>query len=47
MKFLLDENIPNSYKIELEQLGYKDIKRINDFKKGITDKEVKCKYKKN
>lgn len=40
MKFLLDENIPNSYKIELEKFGYKDIKRINDFKKGITDKEV-------
>lgn len=39
MKFLLDENIPNSYKIELEKFGYKDIKRINDFKKGITDKE--------
>lgn len=40
MKFLLDENIPNSFKIELEQFGYKDIKRINDLKKGITDKEV-------
>ena len=40
MKFLLDKNIPNSYKIELEKFGYKDIKRINDFKKGITDKEV-------
>ncbi len=40
MKFLLDENIPNSYKKELEKSGYKDIKRINDFNKGITDKEV-------
>ena len=40
MKFLLDENIPNSYKIKLEKFGYKDIKRIDDFKKGITDKEV-------
>ena len=40
MKFLLDENIPNSFKTELEKLGYKDIKRINDIKKGITDKEV-------
>lgn len=40
MKFLLDENIPNSYRDELRKFGYKDIKRINDFGKGITDKEV-------
>lgn len=40
MKFLFDENVQNSFKKELEKFGYKDIKRINDFKKGITDKEV-------
>lgn len=40
MKFLLDENIPNSYKEELERNDYKDIKRINDVNKGMTDREV-------
>ena len=40
MKFLLDENVPNQYKEELEKLKYKDIRRINDFGKGLSDKEV-------
>lgn len=40
MKFLLDENIPNSYKEKLERNDYKDIKRINDVNKGMTDREV-------
>lgn len=40
MKFLLDENVPNSYKEQMNELGYEDIKRINDFGKGMTDKEV-------
>ena len=35
MKFLLDENIQNSYKKELKNNGYKDIKRINDFRKRV------------
>lgn len=40
MKFLLDENVPNSYKNQMKKLGYTDIKRINDFGKGMKDKEV-------
>lgn len=40
MKFLLDENVPNMYKKELEKYGYRDIKRINDFGKGLPDEEV-------
>lgn len=40
MKFLLDENVPNSYKNKLKELGYENTKRINDFGKGMTDKEV-------
>ena len=40
MKFLLDENVPNSYKNKMKELGYENIKRINDFGKGMTDREV-------
>lgn len=40
MKFLLDENVPNFYKEELEKNGYNDIKRINDFGKGLPDEKV-------
>lgn len=40
MRFLLDENVPNFYKKELEKYGYKDIKRINDFGKGLPDNKV-------
>ena len=40
MKFLLDENVPNFYKNELEKYGYTDIKRINDFGKGLPDNKV-------
>lgn len=40
MKFLLDENVPNCYKEELKRYGFKDIKRINDFGKGLPDSEV-------
>lgn len=40
MKFLLDENISNSYKEELIKCGYSDIKRINDFGKGLPDNKV-------
>lgn len=40
MRFLLDENVPNYYKKDLEKYGYKDIKRINDFGKGLPDSEV-------
>lgn len=40
MKFLLDENVPNKYKLELETNGFKDIKRINDFGKGLPDNQV-------
>lgn len=32
MKILLDENVPNIFKEELKKCGYKDIKRINDFR---------------
>lgn len=40
MKFLLDENVPNSYKEKMKRLGYENIKRINDFGKGLSDIEV-------
>lgn len=40
MKFLLDENVPNMYKEKLLKNELKDIKRINDFGKGISDIEV-------
>lgn len=40
MKFLLDENIPNKYKDILVKNGYSDVKRINDFGKGLPDSEV-------
>lgn len=40
MKFLLDENVPNIYKSELVKKGLKDIKRINDFGKGLPDIKV-------
>lgn len=40
MKFLLDENVPNMCKKELEAYGYTDIKRINDFGKGLPDNKV-------
>ena len=40
MKFLLDENVPNMYKKILETKGYNNIKRINDFGKGLTDEQV-------
>lgn len=40
MKFLLDENVPNIYKNELQEYGYNDIKRINDFGKGLPDDKV-------
>lgn len=40
MRFLLDENVPNSYKNQMKKLGYENIKRINDFGKGMKDKEV-------
>lgn len=40
MKFLLDENVPNMYKDKLLKSGLKDVKRINDFEKGISDIEV-------
>ena len=40
MKFLLDENVPNMYKDKLLKNGLRDIRRINDFGKGISDIEV-------
>lgn len=40
MKFLLDENIPNEYKRSLKKYGYSDVKRINDFGKGLPDEKV-------
>lgn len=40
MKFLLDENVPNNLKMELIKNGFNDIKRINDFGKGLSDEEV-------
>ena len=40
MKILLDENVPNMYKEKLESYGYNDIKRINDFGKGLPDEKV-------
>ena len=40
MKFLLDENIPMSFQKELKKYGYRDIKSINDFAKGLPDKGV-------
>lgn len=40
MKFLLDENVPNIYKNKLIKIGLKDIKRINDFGKGLPDIKV-------
>ena len=40
MKILLDENVPNGYKDELIKNGINDIRRINDFGKGLPDKEV-------
>ena len=40
MNFLIDENVPNSYKEFLENNGFEDIKRINDFGKGIPDTQV-------
>jgi len=40
MKLLLDENVPNTYKKQLEQKGFTDIKRINDFGKGLPDNHV-------
>lgn len=40
MKFLLDENVPNRLKNKLKENGFTDIKRINDFGKGLLDDEV-------
>ena len=39
MKFLLDENIPISFKKKLIENGY-DVEHINDNKKGVKDKNV-------
>lgn len=39
MKFLLDENIPISFKKKLIENGY-DVEHINDNKKGAKDKNV-------
>ena len=39
MKFLLDENIPVSFKKKLIENGY-DVEHINDNKKGVKDKNV-------
>ena len=39
-KILLDENVPIRIKEQLEQYGYKDVKHINEVKKGLTDDEV-------
>lgn len=40
IKVLLDENVPNSYKKKMLVNGIKDIKRINDFGKGLPDEKV-------
>lgn len=40
MKILLDENVPNYIKKYLLDKGYTDIKRINDFGKGLPDEDV-------
>lgn len=40
MKFLLDENVPNRMKQELVDNKIDDIKRINDFGKGLPDERV-------
>ena len=40
MKFLLDENVPNSFKNKLKENGFSNIKRINDFGKGLPDNKV-------
>lgn len=39
-KILLDENVPIRIKEQLEEYGYKDVKHINEVKKGLTDDEV-------